>query len=587
MASPAVDRLKQTADPHTSAGNSSAIAARFDVFISAIVVAGAIVLVLVPVAYIFFGSFRTAAPGSPHAGFTLQNWITVYGSPDYLIPLANTVMLSGLTAALSIVVGGTLAWIIARTDAPWRNQLALLLVVPLMISNLITALAWVALAAPNAGLINALLRAVFGIRTTFNIYSFGGIVLVLTLHFSSLAFLAFFAALRSVNSSLEEASYMLGAGPLRTAIKMTLPLIWPTIAATFLIIFVSVAENFSVPALLGGPVGFYTLPSQIFLDMEAVEPSNPTVAAATGTMLLWIAALGVMWQRRILRNASRYVTIVGKSGGSYRLVRLGPWRYAATGFVILFLLLGAGLPYVVLVLGSFLGFVTSHITPSILTLDNYRRLFSESSLFHVRNSLLLAGLGGLAATVFYVFLTYFIGRLPRRFAAAADILTIVPNAIPAMVIGVGLVWAFVGSPLPIYGTPVILVIAYFTRWVGFGVRHSQAALTQVSAELTEAARISGASPLMAFRHITLPLIRPAMLSLWTMLFIFIFMEISATIILYSPDTATLPVILWNNMTSGYQTRAYAVAVLQTTIIFVVLYVTNRLFDTLRNTLERQ
>jgi iron(III) transport system permease protein len=131
----------------------------------------------------------------------------------------------------------------------------------------------------------------------------------------------------------------------------------------------------------------------------------------------------------------------------------------------------------------------------------------------------------------------------------------------------------------------ILVVAYLARFIGYGVRQSGTALTQISDELSEAARISGATPLRAFRNITLPLIRPSLLSLWTMLFIFIFMEISATIVLYSPKTATLPVVLWNYMQSGYQTRAYAVAVVQATIIFVILFITNRLFGTLRSALE--
>jgi iron(III) transport system permease protein len=221
----------------------------------------------------------------------------------------------------------------------------------------------------------------------------------------------------------------------------------------------------------------------------------------------------------------------------------------------------------------------------MLTLDNYERLFSGSSLLYIRNSLILSAGVGLAGALLYAFVAYLIRRLPARMAHAADALMIVPTALPALVLGVGLVWTFVGSPLPIYGTMAILVVAYLARFIGYGVRQSGTALTQISDELSEAARISGATPLRAFRNITLPLIRPSLLSLWTMLFIFIFMEISATIVLYSPKTATLPVVLWNYMQSGYQTRAYAVAVVQATIIFVILFITNRLFGTLRSALE--
>ncbi|WP_454854780.1 ABC transporter permease [Rhizobium binxianense] len=279
--------------------------------VSFLFIAFLLVVVIVPVATVFYGSFRTDSPGAPDATFTLANWQTAYLSPVYMEALWNTVLLGVVVAVLSLVVGGALAWIVARTDTPGRNMLALLIVVPLMISNLITTLAWIALAAPNAGFINAYVRMFTGVRTIFDIYSFAGIVTVHVLHYAAFAFLALFAALRSIDASLEEASYMLGVGPLRTSLRMTLPLIAPTIATTFLVIFIFVAENFSVPALLGTPVNFQTLPSMIFFNM-AVTPTQPTIAAASGTLLLWIALIGTVLQRRLTSRANRYVTVTGK-----------------------------------------------------------------------------------------------------------------------------------------------------------------------------------------------------------------------------------------------------------------------------------
>jgi len=157
--------------------------------------------------------------------------------------------------------------------------------------------------------------------------------------------------------------------------------------------------------------------------------------------------------------------------------------------------------------------------------------------------------------------------------------------VPALILGIGLIWAFVGFPLPVYGTMTILLIAYFLRNIGYGVRHSNNAFAQVSPDLSEAARMTGATPLRALWDIALPIIRPSILSLWTMLFIFIFMEISATILLYTPDTRTLPTVLWNYMGSGSQPRAFAVAVVQATLIFVILFITDRRFGTLRTSLD--
>ena len=287
---------------------------------------------------------------------------------------------------------------------------------------------------------------------------------------------------------------------------------------------------------------------------------------------------------RITRHANRYATIGGK-GGQHRLVLLGRWKYAASGLVALYLFLAVGLPYATLGLGSFLRFVTPRITLASFTTANYANLLSIDHLLPVTNSLLLAGLGGLAATLVYVFIAYLIRRTPGPLGTLMDYVVILPTAIPALVLGVGFVWAFVGFPLPIYGTIWALVIAYFTRFVGIGVRQSQAAFTQVSGELLDAARMSGASPIQAFRDIMLPLLRPALISLWTILFIFIFMEISITIMLYTPPTITLPVLLWSRMSAGQQTLAFAVAMLQATIVLVILYVSNRLFGTLRTTVS--
>jgi iron(III) transport system permease protein len=543
-----------------------------------------LVVILAPVASVFYGSFRTGPPGSPDAGFTLQNWVTAYFSPSYVSALINTVWLGATVAALSLVVGGAIAWIVARTDTPGRMQLALLMIVPLMISNLITTLAWIALAAPNAGFINAYVRGWTGVRTIFNIYSFAGIVLVHVLHYASFAFLALFAALKSVDASLEEASYMVGYGPLRTSVRMTLPLIAPTIATTFLIILVFVAENFSVPTLLGTPVGFQTLPSLIYYNM-AVTPSQPNLAAASGTVLVWVAIIGTILQRRFTRHSDRFVTVTGK-GTRQREVRLGNWRYATFGVVALYLVLAVALPYLALVIGSLLNFLTPNLRWSAFTLDNYRVLFTEDNLTPVTNSLLLAGGGGLALTAIYVLMSFALGRVRGAWRRVTDYVTIIPTAVPALILGVGLIWTFVGLPVPVYGTMAILMIAYFLRNIGYGVRQADNAFNQVSGDLVEAARMTGASRLRAFLDVSVPIIKPAIFSLWTMLFIFIFMEVSATILLYTPATRTMPTVLWNYMGSGSQPRAFAIAVAQANIIFIVLYFAERWFKTLRTSLEK-
>jgi iron(III) transport system permease protein len=542
------------------------------------------VLILAPVGYLIYGSFRTDSPGAPDAVFTLANWAEVYGSTKYWSAFFNTVVLSTVVAVLSMLLGGAMAWIVARTDAPGRDWIALLIIIPLMISNLITTLAWIALAAPNAGFINAASRALIGVPTIFDIYSFPGIVLILTTDHAAFAFIAFYAALRSIDGTLEEASFMLGAGPVQTSVRMTLPLIWPAIASTFLLIFVMTAENFSVPTLLGANFGYQTLTSLIFNDMTVV-PSRPTIAATAGTMLLWIGLLGTVWQRRVLRKAANYVTISGK-GSRPRRTSLGPMRYLATAFLLLYVFVSVVLPYVALLVSSFMGFLTPRITWKLFTLDNYAALLGGGGSLPIVNSLLYSIGGGALLVGLYVVISYLIKRGSPFSARIMEYLAIIPTSIPAIVLAVGVLWTFVVLPLPIYGTAAILIIAYFVRYIGLGVRQARTALAQVSDDLSEAARMCGATSARAFRDVDIPLVAPAALALWTILFMSIFTEISLTILLYNYDTITLPVKLWNNIASGHLTRAFAIAVLQGTVIFVVIFLANRKFGILRNTLSQ-
>lgn len=542
-------------------------------------------LIFAPLVYLLIGSFSSEVLGHPEAYPTLDNWITVYTSPAYITAFLNTIALSAVTSASSLFVGGAMAWIVARTNAPGKDTLALLIVIPLMLSNTITTLSWIALAAPNAGFINAAARALFGVNTIFNIYSFGGIVLVLVTHYASFAFVAMYAALRSIDGSLEEASYMAGAGVFQTGWRMTLPLVWPTIISSALIIFVLAAENFSVPTLLGAPFNFQTLPARIFYDMT-VEPSKPTLAAAAGTMLLWIALIGTFWQRRTIARSKNYVTITGK-GSRPRITELTKTgKIVCSGGLILFVLIAVVIPYCALLLGSFLSFLTPRLTMKLFTLDNYARLFTADTFIATRNSLIYSVFGGLFMTLFYVLLAYCIKRSYGVSGRLMEYAVIIPTAIPGLVLGLGILWTFVGLPLPIYGTAAILIIAYLSRNIGYGVRQSRVALVQVSDELTEAAQMSGATAMRAFRDVTIPILQPALLALWAMLFMNVFTELGLTILLYNYKTVTLPIALWNDMASGHQTRAFAIAVLQAVIIFVIIFAANWRWGILRNTLDR-
>jgi iron(III) transport system permease protein len=540
-------------------------------------------IIALPLGYLLYGSIRSAAPGTAGAAFTSSNWRAVYLKGAYNSALIHTLLLSFTVAVCSIVLGTVLAWLIARTDMPGRGWLGLLLALPIMISPLITSLAWVALAAPKAGFLNVFAHQSLGKTTPIlNIYTFHGIVLVMVLHYAPYAYLAALAALRNMDGSLEEAAQMLGSSPIRTAMRMTLPLLWPTLTSSGLLIFVFASDNFSVPTMLGTPVGYQTIPAELY-QLLNLSPASPTRAAAVGTLLLWIALVGTLLQRRILRRSRRYVTVAGK-GGARRTVALGPWRFLGLLVCLGYLFFAVVLPYLALILGSLMSFVTSKFSTKLFTFDNYRQALDPQYLTPLRNTLVLCLATALVTAVAGVLLSHLIQRrLPRRIAAITDYAVIIPNAAPAMVLAIGLLWVFLALPLHVYGTLWLLAIAYFTRYLGYGVRTSAATLLQLSPDLEEAARVQGATPSRSFRDVTLPLMRSTLLSIWTLLFV---LEISATILLYSPNSQTMSVVLWNQLANSNQPTAFAIGVVQTTIIFVVLAFAQRVFGTMRHIADR-
>jgi iron(III) transport system permease protein len=541
-----------------------------------------LVLISLPLAFLAYGSFMSDSPAAPGAHFTGAIWYEVYTSPTMLKAFGHTMLLAALSAALSVVIGTSLAWIVGRTNAPGSRVLAPLLVVPLMVSTLVTSLAWIALAAPNAGLINVAARMVFG-RPLVDIYSVGGMVMVLSLHYASFAFVAAFAALRSIDASIEEASYVLGAGPFRTALRTTIPLIVPTLVSTFLLIFIFVSENFAVPMVLGGSISFDTLMSQIYNALQSY-PTRLNFAAAAGTMLLSTAVVGTLWQRRVLAIANRYVTVSGK--GSRRIVLdLGRWRFAATALVLAYLFLSVVIPYASLLLGSFMTFVTPRFSPAVFTLKNYYRLLDWSYLRPAINSFLVAGVGACVAVGIYTLLAHSIRRSGSWLGRVIDYAVMIPTVLPALVLGVGFLWAYVILPVPLYGTIWILFLGYLTRYVGQGTKQAGAALVQVSEDLPEAARVAGASPLRALGTITLPVLGPSLKLILVLIFIKFFMEVSLTVVLYTPQTMTLPILLWSRMGGGYMTEAFAIAVVESTIIFIVLAAANLRVGLLREALD--
>jgi iron(III) transport system permease protein len=329
-----------------------------------------------------------------------------------------------------------------------------------------------------------------------------------------------------------------------------------------LLIFVLVLESFETPAVLGLQAGIYVFTSRIYYALNHY-PIDYGAAGAYSLGLLLIAATGVMISGALSRNARDFQTISGKA---FRLrpIELGVWRPVVAAAVAGYFFVAVVLPVGVLFYASLLPFyqAPSAAAFSAMSFDNYAEVFGMSVAVDAFQHSLLLGIG--AATIVMA-LTVIAAWVVTRTVASGrrwlDILAFSPLVVPGLVLGVALSYVYLRVPLPIYGTLWILLIAYTTKYLPYGMRYATAAMSHTSFELEESAMVSGASLLRTLRSILLPLASSGILAGWMYIVIVSFRELSSSILLYSPGSEVLSVLIWDQFTNGHFTTVAAIGVL--------------------------
>jgi len=547
---------------------------RFDAkwLIIAACVALTLYLGVVPLAFLVWQSFFTPQSAAKAAEFTLGNYREAYASSDTWLLFWNSVKFATGASIIAFVLGTLLAWMNERTNTPFKQLFFALSIVPLIIPGILFTVAWILLGSPKIGLINLALQALFDTDAIFiNVYSLGGMVWVDGLHYSPMAFLLMTAAFRAMDPALEESAVMSGASVFKVVSKVTLPLVWPAIFATMLILFVRAIESFEVPALLGLPVGIQVFTSAIYQAVHRY-PSQVGLASAYAVTLLVITTVGVYFQSRLSTRGSKYATMTGK-GFRPRLFDLGPWRYAAIAIFLVYFLLIVVLPLAVLLWSSFQKFysVPSMEAFSRLTLDPYRTILEHPSLMRaVWNSLLLAiGSATLIMLVTSVICWIVVKtKLPGRWIL--DNIASLPMVFPGIVLGLSIMILYLYLPFGVYGTIWIMLIAYITRFMPYGLRYNTTSMLQIHKELEESAAMSGASWSTTFRRIILPLLKPGLVAGWIYIVIVSIRELSTSILLYSPGNEVLSILIWELWENGQYVELSALGVMFILGLFVLV-----------------
>ncbi|MEK6601016.1 MAG: iron ABC transporter permease, partial [Candidatus Binatota bacterium] len=425
-------------------------------------------LVLTPLGLMVFNSFQIARPGEPVV-YGLDGWRKAFNSPGILAAMGNTFALAITRQAIALVVGGFLAWLIARTDIPMKQTLEFLFWLSFFLPALPETMGWILLLDPKYGLLNQLLLNL-GIfqEPPFNIYSFWGIIWVHLGGSISIKVMLLAPAFRNLDASLEESSRIAGAGALGTLVRVIVPVLMPAFLVTTILGLIRSLEAFEIELLLGVPIGLHVYSTKIH-ELVTWEPPQFPPAMALSALFLLLLLLLVALQRLYI-GKKIYTTVTGR-GFSVRPTHLGRWRYPAF-FLVLFIALGITLiPITLLVMGTFMKLFGFFSIPDPWTLDNWRQALGDPVLLRSLWNTIAIGIGtGVVGVIFYSLIAYVIVK--SRFAgrAALDFLSWLPWSIPGILLGVALLWTFLQTKifLPIYGTIYILIIAMVIKSMPFG-----------------------------------------------------------------------------------------------------------------------
>jgi len=505
--------------------------------------------------------------------FTLRYYEDLLRELQIIGPFLNTFYFSAGSALLATLLGGSIAWIVVRTDSPLRGLGYFTAFASFGTPFILYTIGWLLLLG-KAGPINYWLKILFNqTGPVINVYSLFGMILVEWLLWSPFAFLMLAAAFRSMDPSLEEASSVCGARVWQTIRQISLRLMLPTFFSVMLLIFIRTFESFEIPALVGLPGDLRVLTTSIYLDAQRLPPRYGS-AGAFSVLLMVVVAVTLYYYFRITREGERYHTVTGK-GYRPRLIALGRWRYATGATLVSYSLVLLLLPFLIILWASFLPF---YMQPSIeaigrFTLKNYVTALHFPKLTDaIKNSVLL----GLGSASFVMILTllasWLLVRTKIRGRWLLDLLTTLPLLFPGIVMGLAILRFYLFVPIPVYGTLWILLIAFVTRYIPYGIRYTHSGLLQLHKELEEASYASGASWLSSMRRIVLPLITPSFLGGWIFIFLLSAKELSMSVLLVSPQTPVVSVAifeLWENAQVG---ELAAFGVIWTVILVTVAIV---------------
>ncbi len=528
-------------------------------------------LVLNPVLRLLASSVTAPRGG----GWTLANYVGAFSRPRYIQAFWTTMELGAAVTAICFVLAVPLAWAVSRTDMPGKATIRLLVLSAFVMPPYLGAIGWILLAGPNSGWLNIAWRAATGAEgAAFDIYTFTGLAYVIALYTFPFLFVFTAGALDVVSSEMEDAANILGAGTLRTALRITLPLVLPALLAGGIITFLETISLVGTPALIALPARINVVTTQLAQFFS--PPIRAEVAAAYTMPLLLVTILLYAVQQRLVGRKG-FVTLGGK-GGERRMIKLGVWRWVAFAYAAFILLLALVLPSLVLAQAAFAKAWGRGLHLDNLTLDNFAYLLFRhpGARGSIVNSFEYAGSAATIALLLAVGIAYIASRRLVRFGGMLGILCMTPFVIPGIVLAIAFYGAYAPPPFSLYGTGLILILAFTTRFLPIAYSSVNASIRSINPEMEEAVRILGGGRGMAIRRVLAPLMKRSLVGAWLLVFIPASRELSTAMFLYGPSTRPMSIMLLDLSEEGNFELLAALGFLLLAATFVIVALGMRL-----------
>jgi iron(III) transport system permease protein len=525
--------------------------------------------IITPVIIVFVKSLTTGRLGAS-VGFTLANYLRVFGDRDILPMLNNSVLYAAGSASLGTGIGAILAWIVARTNTPGKTLVELLPLYPILMPPVMKNISWILLLAPRSGILNNLMQHVFGMEThMFNAFSMAGMIWVFGLACVPLGYLFLLPVFLSFDPSLEESAYIAGSKPVNTMLRITFPLAIPAFLSAFVLNFLRGLRSFETPVLQGTPGGIKVFVSRVY-DSIALEFSTG-LATAYSIVLVVLSVITLIFYVRITRFSERYSTITGK-GYRVKVIDIGGWKYVTFLLVLLYFAVGIVIPFIVLIVVSMIPYFdydTFMQFPANMVLSNYYTVLKHPSFITGLYNSLVLSVSIAVITVFAgIVMAFTIHRTRTYGTRIFEFIGTLPLAFPPLVLSVGLVIVFLGTPL--YNSLWALGLGLFVAYFPYAFRNASGSIVNIHKELDEAAWVHGAKWRHVFFKITLPILKPSVGGALFYIFIEAIRNVDVAVLLTSPGHEYGPVTLFEYFRLGQWAEAAAGGVIYLVILIVAV-----------------